>query len=144
MATNGDYTVGYGKPPTHARFQPGQSGNPKGRPKNRETLSTVLDKVLSEKITIRIGNGERRVSLQEAVILRVANNAIAGNMSAARLLISLLTLLRADPQQASEEKRTGVLVVPGPCSTEEWEEQVKMYRQAEANIAARCEEEGGE
>ena len=24
--------VGYGRPPKHTRFKPGQSGNPKGRP----------------------------------------------------------------------------------------------------------------
>jgi hypothetical protein len=26
-----DYDVGYGKPPVHSRFKPGQSGNSKGR-----------------------------------------------------------------------------------------------------------------
>src|SRR4051794_39989138 len=28
-----DYDVGHGKPPRHSRFRPGQSGNPRGRPK---------------------------------------------------------------------------------------------------------------
>jgi len=28
-----DYEIGRGKPPMHTRFKPGQSGNPKGRPK---------------------------------------------------------------------------------------------------------------
>ena len=28
-----DYKVGYKKPPLHTRFQKGQSGNPRGRPK---------------------------------------------------------------------------------------------------------------
>jgi hypothetical protein len=27
------YTVGYGKPPVHTRFQKGVSGNPRGRPR---------------------------------------------------------------------------------------------------------------
>lgn len=27
------YEVGYRKPPKHGRFQKGQSGNPRGRPK---------------------------------------------------------------------------------------------------------------
>ncbi len=31
-----DGKVGYGKPPKHTRFQAGQSGNPKGRPKKGE------------------------------------------------------------------------------------------------------------
>jgi hypothetical protein len=30
------YDVGYGKPPADTSFKPGQSGNPKGRPKRRE------------------------------------------------------------------------------------------------------------
>jgi hypothetical protein len=28
-----DYEVGYGKPPEHAKFKKGKSGNPRGRPK---------------------------------------------------------------------------------------------------------------
>ena len=29
-----DYEVGYGKPPKEHRFKKGQSGNPRGRPKD--------------------------------------------------------------------------------------------------------------
>lgn len=39
--------VGYKKPPTRTRFKPGQSGNPKGRPKSI-TLSEAYRKVLAE------------------------------------------------------------------------------------------------
>ena len=31
---NDDYEVGYGRPPKSGQFKKGQSGNPKGRPRN--------------------------------------------------------------------------------------------------------------
>ena len=36
------YEVGYGRPPIESRFQPGQSGNPKGRRKRQRNLKTVV------------------------------------------------------------------------------------------------------
>ena len=40
--SNGDHTfsVGYGKPPAHTQFKPGQSGNPKGRRKGQRNVRT--------------------------------------------------------------------------------------------------------
>lgn len=41
MQGKADYEVGKGKPPKHSRFQPGQSGNPKG--KTAETKRLELE-----------------------------------------------------------------------------------------------------
>jgi hypothetical protein len=46
----GDYEVGYAKPPVKTRFAPGQSGNPRGRPKgskNRKGLPSLNEERLS-------------------------------------------------------------------------------------------------
>jgi len=42
MQPDHDYEVGYGRPPVHARFRPGQSGNPKGRPKGSRNKRTAM------------------------------------------------------------------------------------------------------
>jgi uncharacterized protein DUF5681 len=49
----GDYEVGYGKPPLHTRFQKGKSGNPKGRPRGKKNMSTLLSTALNASIVRR-------------------------------------------------------------------------------------------
>ena len=34
----GDYEVGYGKPPKHSQFRPGDTANPRGRPRDNAGL----------------------------------------------------------------------------------------------------------
>jgi hypothetical protein len=50
-----DYPVGYKKPPRHTQFKPGQSGNPRGRPKQSATFADVLTKQLRKKVTVTMG-----------------------------------------------------------------------------------------
>jgi hypothetical protein len=40
--------VGYGNPPKHSQFRPGQSGNPGGLPKGTPKVSIALMKLLAE------------------------------------------------------------------------------------------------
>jgi len=48
----GDYEIDRGKPPRHAGFQKGQSGNPEGRPKGSKNLGTLLSQALDEKVMV--------------------------------------------------------------------------------------------
>jgi len=83
------YEIGYGKPPERSRFKPGQSGNPKGRPKGARSLKTIVHEVLGEKISVRTNGKERRVSRLEALILRQVELAVKGNMRALEKLLQL-------------------------------------------------------
>jgi uncharacterized protein DUF5681 len=82
--------VGYGRPPVNRQFKPGQSGNPKGRPKGRKNFVTIFAGVLSRPIKVRDKDGKvRKLSKLEAMIEGVTNKGIAGNANALVKVIQL-------------------------------------------------------
>jgi hypothetical protein len=82
--------VGYKKPPRHTQFKPGQSGNPKGRPKKAATLPDVFSKELRKQVPI-INNGKRKkVSMLEAIVKQHLNKAANGDSKAAAIVLNHL------------------------------------------------------
>ena len=79
---------GYGKPPKHTRFRKGASGNPKGRPKGRLNLATLIKQTLLEKVVINEKGVNRTVSKLEAVLKRLADKAADGDIAAIRQLMA--------------------------------------------------------
>lgn len=101
MDDDHDDDVGYGKPPRAHQFKPGQSGNPKGRPKGKKNEATMLDELLFQKIKIREGGRERRITLFEGMLRRFAEDSLKGNIKAATFLFSRYgATSSAEPQQA--------------------------------------------
>lgn len=88
--------VGYGKPPKRTRFRPGQSGNPKGRPKGRKNLRTDVLAMLHTPVQIREGGRMRSVTTQRAALLRVREMALNGDLKALRIILQLGTEHNAD------------------------------------------------
>jgi hypothetical protein len=81
--------VGYGRAPVHSRFKPGQSGNPKGRPKGSFNLATDLASELGEKIIVREDGQPRRVSKQRALVKSLMAKALQGDVKATAALLAL-------------------------------------------------------
>lgn len=82
------YSVGYGKPPKHSRFKPGQSGNPKGRPKGARGFKAELDEELKQLITVTEAGRTRKLSKQRAMIKALFAKALKGDSKSVQLILS--------------------------------------------------------
>jgi hypothetical protein len=91
--------VGYGKPPEATRFKPGQSGNPRGRPKGSRNLATDLAAELGEQITVREAGRPRRISKQRALIKSLMAKGLQGDVRATAALLALYARVIAEPPE---------------------------------------------
>lgn len=87
------YDVGYGKPPKKSRFKPGQSGNPRGRPKGTRNLKTDLEEELKETITVSESGRSKRLSKQRALVKAMVAKALKGDARSTALLLGLIDKL---------------------------------------------------
>ena len=106
---NGDFNVGYGKPPQHTRFPKGQSGNPGGAPKKkkaepkpminpaRHPTRNLIRGEAKRVVVIRDGDNRKEVSVSEAVMMALGNKAMTGSVFAQRTYLQL--------QMAEDERR---------------------------------------
>jgi Family of unknown function (DUF5681) len=102
----GMYQVGYCRPPLHSRFKPGQSGNPKGRPKQSRNLRTIVKQVLSEDMQIREAGRSRRMPAMEALVRTIRARAFKGDPKA---IASLIALARLSGLTESDEATADLL-----------------------------------
>jgi len=87
---SGRYTVGYGRPPKATRFKPGQSGNPKGRPKGIRPLGALLTEILQQKIPVTEDGKTRRLPALLVMLRRLANDGMRGDKKAIQFLLTLV------------------------------------------------------
>jgi hypothetical protein len=106
MSRRGDEeSVGYGRPPRATRFKPGQSGNPRGRPKGSKGLASVLSRALAEKVTVTENGRRRKITKLEAMTKQLVNKAAGADLAAMKLLVALIqfTENRNEPNRRSTE-----------------------------------------
>jgi hypothetical protein len=104
------YDIGYGKPPEHTRFQPGQSGNPRGRPKGHKDWTTILTKLLNKKVRPTLNGKETPMTMQEMILQSILLDSARGKAGAQRIFLKLKEL-QARVDSGPPEGTHGVLVV---------------------------------
>jgi hypothetical protein len=93
--------TGYGNPPIQSQFKPGQSGNPRGRPKGSLNFATDLKHTLEAPITLNDGGKTKRVSTQKAVLLRMREKALKGDGRALDRLLEFARVFSVGPTEAA-------------------------------------------
>ena len=95
--------VGYMSPPEHTRFKKGKSGNPRGRPRKREDLNTVLHRLLNRKV--RVKDNDQRLAIRDALIWKLREMALQGDKQALALQRRIIEDSGiADPDAISPEE----------------------------------------
>jgi hypothetical protein len=90
------FKVGYKRPPRHSRFQPGRSGNPRGRQKAVRNLGTDVKRTLEVPVRLNEQGKARRVSTQEAALLRLREKALKGDACSLDRLLELAQTFNND------------------------------------------------
>lgn len=104
----GPYAVGYGRPPKHTRFQKGQSGNKKGRPKGSLNLGLMLDKELNETVEVSERGRRRRMPKVQVGLRQLVNKLAGGDLPA----FNSVQQLMARTGRLQEEADAGKVSAP--------------------------------
>lgn len=99
------YDVGYGRPPKHGQFKPGQSGNPRGRPKPQPTVEQTIKEVLLSKRKVLVNGRPQTKTTLELVLMQLVDAALKKDTRATRLLMDLqkFAAARTPDEPAGEE-----------------------------------------
>jgi uncharacterized protein DUF5681 len=97
------YRIGYCHPPKHSQFQPGQSGNWSGRPKKCKTATDVVVDALNKRIRHHEEGTEIEMSKAEAAADTLVDAAVAGNMRAWGILISVWGRSSGDANESQDQ-----------------------------------------
>ena len=81
--------VGYGKPPREHQFPPGRSGNPRGRPKGRKNIATLVNEVLFMPVAVSGVGRKKRVPMIHAALIGAAQDALKHDLKALSFLTGL-------------------------------------------------------
>lgn len=96
--------IGYGHPPLHSRWRPGQSGNPNGRPKTRRSFARDLKALLDAQSPT-----DANKTVQQMLAENLLSDALARKALQLKMLLPIIQALDsnesdAETDAAAEEK----------------------------------------
>jgi hypothetical protein len=96
--------VGYRQPPVHTRFQPGKSGNPRGRPKASKDIQARLKKAAAQKVVVQEGGKQRKVDKLDLAMTQLMNGAAQGKPALLKMALAQIQNAElAEPSTTSQD-----------------------------------------
>ena len=132
----GDYTVGYGRPPTHTRFQPGQSGNPAGRRKGQPSVQDLMLREAARLMKVKSGNGVETITKHEVVVRQLWKTAMQGDLAAIRMLMTFMLTAPGAPSEVGSQDDLGALTLPAKPDDEAMRRMLARFSHLQPNDAA--------
>lgn len=88
---DGEYDVGFGKPPKYTRFKQGVSGNPKGRPKWKDQgmLTEMIGKELYRPVRINQNGETTSMPALQVALRRLVRMGAEGNAKAVEAMLKI-------------------------------------------------------
>ena len=124
--SNGDYKIGYKRPPVESRFRKGQCPNPKGRPRKKAaTFSDAVEGTLAKIVPVTSRDGSVQwLSVMELIVKSFSRKAAKGDLTATKALLTL----RAHARGRGEGR--GIIFDYVDDPTEKPKEQSKRKKKA--------------
>jgi len=105
MSTNSSDS---GRDLNSGRFQPGQSGNRRGRPRKPKTVGAAITGAFNEKVQISERGRRRKITKLEATAKQIANQSASGDPRIVKLGLDLA--------QKAEERQSRAPAAPAHLS----------------------------
>jgi Family of unknown function (DUF5681) len=103
--TSDDSAVGYKRPPVHSRFQKGQSGNPRGRPRKVPDFMEDAAEILGGTVTGQAKGKPITLPAVQAMFRTLCRDALRGDNGALRGIIELMLTLESAARNKAKEAR---------------------------------------